>query len=117
MTYFAAGIPGPSADLYLLASPRPAAGVIGYIIRQFPRERKALFLKLRGGQQIDAWWPVGGTLEAAEEPLQPALRELFEATGPGKALAIFVAYVDETTPVTLNDEHCYYLLLPVLTCE
>ena len=69
---------------------------------------------------------MGGTLEAGEQPLQTALRELFEETGfrpdqlfffglgiphadLGKSLATFVAYVDETTPVTLNDEHSDYL--------
>ena len=74
---------------------------------------------------MDAWWPVGGTPKTGEEPLQTALRELFEETGfrpdqlfsfgmeiphadPGKALVTFVAFVDETTPVTLNYEHSDY---------
>ena len=74
---------------------------------------------------MDAWWPVGGTPETGEKPLQTALRELGEETGfapdrlfsfgmefphadSTKALATFVAFVDETTPVTLNYEHSDY---------
>lgn len=60
-----------------------------------------------------------------EEPVQTAVRELGEETGlspcrlfcfgmeiphadPSKALATFVAFVDQTTPVTLNYEHSDY---------
>lgn len=108
-----------------MASPRPVAGVIVYVIRQFPDQRKVLFLKRSGGQHKDVWWPVGGTPEAGEEPLQTALRELREETGlrpdqlfsfgmeiphadSTRALATFVAFVDVTTPVTLNYEHSDY---------
>jgi dATP pyrophosphohydrolase len=108
-----------------MALPQPVAGVIVYVIRQFPDERKVLFLKRSGGQHMDAWWPVGGTPEAGEEPLQTALRELGEETGfrpvrlfsfgmeiphadASKALVTFVAFVDEITPVTLNYEHSDY---------
>lgn len=125
MIYSAVGIPGPLADLSPMASPRPVAGVIVYVIRQFSEERKVLFLKRSGGQYIGAWWPVAGTPEAGEKPLQTALREVGEETGlrPGrlfsfgmeiphadssKALVTFVALVDQTSPVTLNYEHNEY---------
>ena len=125
MIYFAVGTPGPLADLYSVASPRPVAGVIVYVVRQFPDERKVLFLKRNGGQHSGAWWPVAGTPEAGEEPLQTAVRELGEETGlrpcrlfsfgmeiphadSNKALVTFVAFVDQTTPVTLNHEHSEY---------
>ena len=125
MIYFAVGTPGPLADLYSVASPRPIAGVIVYVVRQFPDERKVLFLKRNGGQHSGAWWPVAGTPEAGEEPLQTAVRELDEETGlspsrlfpfgmeiphadSNKALVTFVAFVDQTTPVTLNYEHSEY---------
>ena len=108
-----------------MASPRPVAGVIVYVIRQFPDQRKVLFLKRSGGQHKDVWWPVGGTPEAGEEPLQTALRELREETrfrpdqlfsfgmeiphaDSSKALVTFVAFVDATTPVALNYEHSDY---------
>ena len=125
MIYFAVGTPGPLADRYSMASPRTVAGVIVYVIRLFPDERKVLFLKRSGGQYIDTWWPVAGTPEAGEEPLKTAVRELGEETGlrpdrlfsfgmeiphadSNKALVTFVALVDQTTPVKLNDEHNDY---------
>ena len=60
-----------------------------------------------------------------EEPVRTAVRELGEETGlspcrlfcfgmqiphadPSKALATFVTFVDQTTPVTLNYEHSDY---------
>ena len=64
-----------------MASARPVAGVIVYVIRQFPGEPKVLFLKRSGGQHIDAWWPVAGTPVAGEKPVQTAVRELEEETG------------------------------------
>ena len=105
-----------------MVSLRPVAGVIVYVIRQFPDERKVLFLKRSGGQHMNVWWPVAGTTETGEEPLQTALRELGEETGfrpdrlfsfgveiphvdSNKALITFVAFVDQTTLVTLNYEH------------
>jgi dihydroneopterin triphosphate diphosphatase len=125
MIYFAVGTPGPLADLYSVASPRPVAGVIVYVVRQFPDERKVLFLKRNGGQHSGAWWPVAGTPEAGEAPQQTAVRELGEETGlsprrlfsfgmeiphadSSKALVTFVAFVDQATPVTLNYEHSDY---------
>ncbi len=108
-----------------MASARPVAGVIVYVIRQFPGEPKVLFLKRSGGQHIDAWWPVAGTPVAGEKPVQTAVRELEEETGltpcrlfsfgmeiphadSSKALATFVAFVDQTTRVKLNYEHSDY---------
>ena len=125
MIYFAVGTPGPLADLYSVASLRPVAGVIVYVVRQFPDERKVLFLKRNGGQHSGAWWPVAGTPEAGEAPQQTAVRELGEETGlsprrlfsfgmeiphadSSKALVTFVAFVDQATPVTLNYEHSDY---------
>ena len=125
MIYFAAGTHGPLADLYSVASPRPVVGVIVYVIRQFPDERKVLFLKRSGGQHKDTWWPVAGTSKAGEGPLQTAVRELGEETGlrperlftfgmeiphadSNKALVTYVAFVDQATRVTLNYEHNDY---------
>ena len=125
MIYFAAGTRGPLADLYSVASSRPVVGVIVYVIRQFPDERKILFLKRSGGQHKDTWWPVAGTSKAGEGPLQTAVRELGEETGlrperlftfgmeiphadSNKALVTYVAFVDQATPVTLNYEHNDY---------
>ena len=108
-----------------MASPRPVVGVIVYVIREFRDERKVLFLKRSGGRYIDTWWPVAGTPEAGEEPLQTAVRELGEETGlspdrlfsfgmeiphadSSKALVTYVAFVDQNTLVTLNYEHSDY---------
>jgi dATP pyrophosphohydrolase len=92
-----------------------------YVLRRRDGLTELLFLHRSGGRFADRWWPVTGTREPAEDPMQCALRELEEETGlrpealyrtdltfpveGGGYLRVFVAPVDASAVVQLNWEH------------
>ena len=95
-----------------------------YVVRRQAGEIEMLFLRRSGGRFAGQWWPVTGTREASEDPIQCALRELQEETGltpsalfqtdltapveGGGYLRIFVAAVDASAAVCMNWEHDAY---------
>lgn len=98
------------------------SGVIVYILKQASDGKRVLFLRRSGGQFEGSWWPVAGTPEAGESPLETAKRELKEETGltteswqpfgidiPNvdgvRVLKAFVVHVDEDDKIRLNYEH------------
>ncbi len=100
----------------------PVVGVIVNVIKKQLAGSKILFLCRSGGRYEGQWWPVGGTCEPGENPLETALRELKEETNLipmrlyrlGKdvphsnqvsKLKGYVAYVDADAKVLLNYEH------------
>lgn len=89
-----------------------------------------LSLLRSGGKYKGQWWPVAGTCEADEDPLNTALRELMEETGitPNKLFELnmpvehiddhfhlqgYVAFVESGCTVTLNYEHSDYRWISV----
>lgn len=89
-----------------------------------------LSLQRSGGKFKGQWWPVAGTCEKEELPLNTALRELREETGitPDRIFELnmpvehqdahshlqgYVAFVDSPCEVTLNYEHSDYRWLSV----
>ena len=97
-------------------------GVIIHVIRGHDAAAEFLFLLRSGGKYEGQWWPVAGTCEAGEDPVETAIREIDEEisltpqalfttgramdhpTEPGH-LQIFVAFVPADAEVTLNYEH------------
>jgi dATP pyrophosphohydrolase len=97
-------------------------GVIVHLIRGIGEDGRFLFLERSGGRFENEWWPVAGTCEQGEAPIETVLRELPEETGltplavyaigephpspeqPGH-LEIFVVPVPEDAKVVLNYEH------------
>jgi dATP pyrophosphohydrolase len=95
-----------------------------YVLRRQAGEIEMLFLRRSGGRFEGQWWPVTGTRESSEDPIQCALRELQEETGltpsalyqtdltapveGGGYLRIFVAPVDSAAVVCMNWEHDAY---------
>jgi 8-oxo-dGTP pyrophosphatase MutT (NUDIX family) len=92
-----------------------------YVLRRRAGATELLFLRRSGGRFGGQWWPVTGTREPAEDPIQCAMRELEEETGlapttlyrtdltapveGGGHLRIFVAPVEPSAVVRLNWEH------------
>ena len=98
------------------------SGVIVYVLRQVKGVTRVLFLRRSGGKYEGSWWPVAGTPEAGEAPLETAKRELKEETGLSpeswqsfgadipnvdgvRVLKAFVVYIGENEEVRLNYEH------------
>lgn len=104
------------------AAPDLIFGVIVNVLRRREAGIRILSLLRSGGKFEGQWWPVGGTCEGSETPIQTALRELKEETqleaielyalgqevkhtdGTSK-LEAFVAYVAPDAEVILNYEH------------
>ena len=103
----------------------PVSGCIVYVLRPFEDGARVLFLRRSGGQHEGSWWPVAGTPEAGESPLETARRELAEETGliPNRwfefgrdipnadgvqVLKAYVVWIDQTDIITLNHEHDNY---------
>ena len=103
------------------------SGVIVYVLKNTAHGRKLLFLHRSGGVYKGGWWPVAGTPEAGEKPIETALRELKEETGLAptesydfglydfgmeipnvdgvRILRAYVAYVADDVRIQLNHEH------------
>ncbi len=95
-----------------------------YVLRRHTSKPQLLFLRRSGGRFEGQWWPVTGTREPSEDPIQCALRELREETSltpyalfrtgltapveGGGYLRIFVASVDAAEIVRANWEHDAY---------
>jgi len=97
-------------------------GVVVFVVRQPAEGGGFLFLRRSGGRFADQWWPVAGTREADERPVDTAVREIEEETGltptalhdtgivapllemPGN-LRVFVAFAQPRAEVRLNYEH------------
>lgn len=97
-------------------------GVIVNVIGEKFGKVDFLYVKRSGGKYKDQWWPIAGTCEDDETPIQTVLRELEEETGlsPLKVYSLgmkinhvnnqsrlegFVAFVDRDREVRLNHEH------------
>jgi dATP pyrophosphohydrolase len=101
--------------------------VVVYVVRHSPRGPEVLLLKRSKGDALDEFWlHCAGRIEPGEKAWQAARRELREETGLETPdfyatnfceqfysagmdaiclLPLFVAFVDETAEVRLNDEH------------
>jgi dATP pyrophosphohydrolase len=96
--------------------------VVVFLVRPSEGGSDFLFLQRSGGRFADQWWPIAGTREPAESPVETAVREIEEETGltpaavhatgitaprfdqPG-SLQVFVAFVTPGSEVRLNYEH------------
>jgi dATP pyrophosphohydrolase len=96
--------------------------VVVFVVRPSEGGSDFLFLQRSGGRFTDQWWPIAGTREDGESPVETAVREIEEETGltpdavhatgivaprfdqPGN-LQIFVAFVTPDSEVRLNYEH------------
>jgi 8-oxo-dGTP pyrophosphatase MutT (NUDIX family) len=92
-----------------------------YVLRRRGGATELLFLRRSGGRFAGQWWPVTGTRELAEGPVQCAERELHEETGlsprslhdtgltvpveGGGHLRIYVAAIGASAAVRTNWEH------------
>lgn len=105
-------------------------GVIVTIIGDFESEQKILYLLRSGGKFKGEWWPVAGTVEGAESPIEAALREMreeidavpdviydlgHEIPNQDSSLSLigYVAFLGKSTDITLNYEHSEYKWLNV----
>ncbi|KZN45886.1 NUDIX domain-containing protein [Pseudoalteromonas luteoviolacea] len=97
-------------------------GVIVNVLRETEHTYEYLYLKRSGGKYKGHWWPVGGTCNPTESPLDCAIRELKEETNLN-AFAIYplgkkishidniskligyVAFISAKQTVRLNYEH------------
>ena len=97
-------------------------GVVIMVIRKSSSGAELLFLQRSGGKYEGQWWPVAGTCEAGENPVETVIRELREEvalipqslyplglTVPHvdghSRLEGYVAYVEADAQVALNYEH------------
>lgn len=109
---------------------KEVTGIVVNVIRRRDNSGDFLFLLRSGGRFKGEWWPVAGTCESNELPINTVVRELIEETGLspielyslGKEvehidrtskLEGFVAFVDPDAEVKLNYEHSEYKWLTV----
>jgi dATP pyrophosphohydrolase len=105
----------------MMSDPDACVAIAVYVLRRLAGETELLFLRRSGGRFEGQWWPVTGTREPQEDPVQCAMRELHEETGliptalyqtdrtapveGGGYLRIFVAPIDASMAVQINWEH------------
>jgi len=96
-----------------------------HLLRHDDNGRTFLFVRRSGGRFAGDWWPVAGTREVGERPVETALRETLEETGlvPSTMydtgfsaphmdlegqLRIYTAFVPADAVIRLNYEHTDY---------
>jgi dATP pyrophosphohydrolase len=99
-----------------------AVGVVVFVLMEVEGELRILYLQRSGGRFAGQWWPVAGTCEKDEKPINTAVRELKEETGlsPDRIYTFwkeiihanrdshiesYVVYVLPESNVILNYEH------------
>jgi dATP pyrophosphohydrolase len=97
-------------------------GVVVFVVRKLVDGWRFLVLRRSGGRFADQWWPIAGTREADEDPVDTAVREIAEETGltptalhdtgiaapvveATGSLRVFVAFAPAESEVRLNYEH------------
>ena len=96
--------------------------MIVQVVRGRGEDSTFLFLERSGGRFAGQWWPVAGTCEPGESPIETVVREVEEETGlPPRSvytvdfslphpeqdghLQNFVAFVPDAGEIELNHEH------------